>query len=154
MISLDHLITTLQRHVASELPEDLLLVLPGIVLDAETTPEWIEFSCDAIDGVAQRQTPAELREISVTLQVFVRASTQTTRVQALTELVRAIVSGRLVDVIDRTVSDEPVIGAIRFREADVRDLTRVHAAQQRRALRHVVVTARGVVQAFVPKDEG
>ena len=108
MISLDHLITTLQRHVATELPEDLPLVLPGIVLDAETTPEWIEFSCDAIDGVVQRDTPAELREISVTLQVFVRASLQTTRVHALAELARAIVSGRLIDVIDRTLSDEPV----------------------------------------------
>jgi hypothetical protein len=149
MISLDQLIATLQRHVASELPEDLPFALPGIVLDAEATPEWIEFSCDAIDGVIQRPTPAELREISVTLQVFVRASTQTTRVQALTELTRAIVSGRFIEVIDRTISDEPVIGAIRFREADVRNLTRVHAAHQRRALRHVVVTACGVMQAYV-----
>jgi hypothetical protein len=149
MISLDHLVTTLQRHVATELPEDLPLVLPGIVLDAETTPEWVAFSCDAIDGVVQRQSPAELQEISVTLQVFVRATTNTTRIQALAELVRAVVSGRLIEVIDRTTSDEPVVGAIRFREADVRDLTRVHAAQQRRALRHVVITARGVVQAFV-----
>jgi hypothetical protein len=149
MIFLDHLITTLQRHVASELPEELPLVLPGVVLDAETTPEWIEFSCDAIDGVVQRETPAELREVTVTLQVFVRSSTQTTRVHALADVARGIVSGRLVDVIDRTTSDEPVIGAIRFREADVRDLTRVHATHQRRALRHVVVTARGAVQAFV-----
>src|SRR5436190_21122942 len=115
MVSLDQLITTLQRHVASELPEDLPLVLPGIVLDAESTPEWIEFSCDAIDGVIQRPTPAELREISVTLQVFVRASTQTTRVQTLTEMARATVSGRLIDVIDRTKSDEPVLGAVRIR---------------------------------------
>jgi hypothetical protein len=149
MISLDHLITTLQRHVATELPEDLPLVLPGFVLDSETTPEWIEFSCDAIGGVVQRDTPAELREISVTLQVFVRSSREMTRVHALAELARAVVSGRLIDVIDRTISDEPVIGAVRFREADVRDLTRVHAANQRRALRHVVVTARGIVQAFV-----
>jgi hypothetical protein len=151
MISLDHLITTLQRHFATALPEDVPLVLPGIVLDAETTPEWIEFSCDAIDGVVQRDTPAELREISVTLQVFVRSSLQTTRVHALAQLANACVSGRLIDVIDRTLSDEPVVGAIRFREADVRDLTRVHAAHQRRALRHVVVTARGVVHAFAPE---
>jgi hypothetical protein len=154
MVSLDQLIATLQRHVASELPEHLPLVLPGIVLDAETTPEWIEFSCDAVDGVVQRPTTAELREINVTLQIFVRASTQTTRVQALTELVRAIISGRFIAVIDRTISDEPVIGAIRFREAAVRDLTQVHAAHQRRALRHVVVTTRGVVQAFVRNAVG
>jgi hypothetical protein len=149
MISLDTLISTLQRHVTTELPEGLPLVLPGVVLDAEATPEWIEFSCDAIGGVVQRETPAELREVNVTLQVFARGSTQTTRVQALAEIARGIVSGRLVEVVDRTISDEPVIGAVRFREADVRDLTRVHAAHQRRALRHVVVTARGMVQAFV-----
>ncbi len=154
MIALDQLITTLQRHVASELPEDLPLVLPGIHLDTETTPEWVELSCDAIDGVVQRETPAERREVTVSLQVFVRSSTQTTRVHVLAELVRGIVSGRLIEVIDRTFSDEPTIGAIRFREADVRDLTRLHAAHQRRALRQVVVTARGVVQAFIPKDEG
>jgi hypothetical protein len=154
MISLDVLISTVQRHVASELPENLPLVLPGMVLDAETTPEWVEFSCDAIDSPPQRSTPAELREVSVTLQVFARASRQTIHVHQLAQTVRAIVSGRLIDVIDRTVSDEPVIGGIRFREADVRDLTRIHAAQQRRPLRHVAVTARAVVQAFVlPAEE-
>ncbi len=149
MISLDHLIVTLQRHVASEIPEGVPLVLPGIVLDAEATAEWIEFSCEEISGVAQRDSPAERRELSVTLQVFVRASTHTARVQALAESARAILSGRLIDVIDRTQSDEPVIGAIRFREVDVRDLTRLHAAQQRRPLRHLVITARGAVQTFV-----
>ncbi|QDT52160.1 hypothetical protein Pan44_01690 [Caulifigura coniformis] len=148
MISLDVLTTTLQRHLALELPDGLPLALPGIVLDAETTPEWIEFSCDAMDGVAQRDSPAELRDVRVTLQVFVRTSIHTTRIQALAETARAVISGRVIDVIDRTASDEPVIGAIRFREADVRDLTRLHAAQQRRPLRHVVVTARGVVHAF------
>jgi len=148
MISLDDLTTTLQRHVASELPEDLPLALPGIVLDAETTAEWIEFSCDAIDGVVQRDSPVQIREVSVTLQAFVRTSIHTTRIHALAEIARAIISGRLIDVLDRTISDEPVIGAIRFREADVRDLTRIHAAHQRRPLRHVVVTARGVLHAF------
>jgi hypothetical protein len=153
MISLDVLITTLQRHIASELPEDLPLVLPGIVLDAETTPEWVEFSCDAIGGLPQRVTPAEVREVSVTLQVYARTSRQTVRVHQLAEAVRAIVSGRLINVIDRTVSDEPVIGGIRFREADVRDLTRVHAAHQRQPLRHAVVTVRGRVQPFVPQED-
>lgn len=148
MITLEQLSTALQRHVAEEMPENVPLVLPGVVLDAETTAEWIEFSCDAVDGVVQRDSPAELQEVSVTLQVFVRASRQTTRVQALADAARSIISRRLIDVHDQTVSDEPVIGSVRLREADVRDLTRVHAAEQRRALRHVVVTARGVVQAF------
>lgn len=149
MISLDTLIVTLQRHVAAELPDDIPLVLPGVILDAESTAEWIEFSCEEVSGVAQRDTPAERRELTVTLQVFVRASNHTTRIQVLAETARGVVSGRLIEIVDRTDSAEPVIGAIRFREADMRDLTRVHAAHQRRALRHVVVTARGVVQAFV-----
>lgn len=149
MISLEALVTTLQVHAASELPEDLPLVLSGIVLDAETTPEWIEFSCDAVTGVPQRDGPAELREVAVTLQVFVRASRHTARVQALAETARALFSGRTITVVDRTDSAEPVIGGVRFREADVRDLTRVHATHQRRALRHLVVTVRGIVQAFV-----
>jgi len=149
MITLEALITALQRHVAVEMPEDVPLVLPGIVLDAEATAEWIEFSCDAVGGIAQRDSPAELHEVSVTLQVFVRASRQTMRIQTLAGAARSIVSGRLIDIRDQTVSDEPIIGAVRLREADLRDLTRVHAAEQRRALRHVVVTARGAVQAFV-----
>jgi hypothetical protein len=149
MITLEQLVTSLQSHVASELPEEVPLVLPGIVLDAETTPEWIEFSWDAVSGVVQRESPAEVRDVSVTLQVFVRASKQTARVQALAEIARGVFSGRTIEVIDYTDSAEPVVGAVRFREADVRDLTRVHAAHQRRALRQVVVTVNGTAQAYV-----
>jgi hypothetical protein len=152
MIGMDRLIKELQRHVTLELPEGVPLVLPGLMVDAETTPEWVEFSCDAINGLAQRTSPAELREVVITLQVFVRASKQTVRVQALAEAVRGIVSRRVVDIVNRDLSEEPVVGAVRFREADVRDLTRAHGELQRRALRHAVVTARGLVQAFVEAD--
>ncbi len=149
MIALDLLNVTLQRHVALGVPDGMPVVLPGRALDAETTAEWIELACDTVDGVPQRDTPAELREITVTLQVFVRNSTHTARIQELAEAARGLINGRLIEIVDRTLSDEPVIGAMRFREADVRDLTRVHAAHQRRPLRHIVVTARGLVQAFL-----
>lgn len=141
------LVTSLAAHAAGELPSELIVLWPGMTLDTDGLSEWVEVWCDAVDGLAQRDRPPEQRDVTATVHVFVRPSSNTARVQAVAELVRGAFSGRVIAVQDGSTSPAEKIGVLRTREADVRDLTRLHAEEQRRPLRHVVVLVRGVVQS-------
>jgi hypothetical protein len=143
MLSMDAIVTSLASQAAEELPAGMAIAWPGVQLDTEALSEWIEIWCDAVDGLPQREQLMERREVSVTAHVFVRPSPQTARVFELAEAVRGVFSGRTIPV----ASEAGVAGVIRLREADMRELTRMHAEEQRRPLRHVVVLIRGIAQA-------
>jgi len=139
--------TSLAAHAAGELPSGAAVAWPGGQLETDALAEWIEVGCDAVDGVVQRESPPEQREVAITVHVFVRSSNDTARVHALAEQVRAAFSGRVIAVMDSSGSPATKVGVLRTREADVRDLTRMYAEEQRRPLRHSVVLIRGTVQA-------
>jgi hypothetical protein len=146
MLSLEAIVTSVFRQAEEELPGGLAIAWPGRQLDTESIGEWIELWCDDALGVVQRDQPPERREIALTVHVFVRPSNQTTRVHELAETTRRAFHARTISIIEPGDEDGGIVGVIRFREADVRDLTRLHAEVERRPLHHLVVTVRGTAQ--------
>jgi len=146
MLSLEAIVTSVSRQAAAELPEGLAIAWPGRQLDTESIGEWSELWCDDALGVVQREHSPERREITVTAHVFVRPSNQTTRVHELAEAARRAFHDRTISIVEPGDDDGAIVGVIRFREADVRDLTRLHAEVERRPLHHLVVMVRGTAQ--------
>jgi hypothetical protein len=147
MLSMSSIVTSLMAHAAAALPDGVALAWPGLQLASETLSEWVEAWCDAINGLPQRNQPPERREVWLTLHAFARPTNETMRVQGIAESLRATFSAQTIPVIDSSNSPATQVGSVRMREADVRDLTHLHAEDQRRPLNHLVVMVRGTVQA-------
>jgi hypothetical protein len=147
MLSMRAIVTSLLARAASALPSGVPLAWPGLQLATESLAEWVEAWCDAVNGLTQRSHPPEQREIWLTLHAFARPTNDTTRVHEISESLRAAFGAQTIPVIDSSASPATQIGSVRMREADVRDLTHLHAEDQRRPLHHLVVIVRGTVQA-------
>lgn len=147
MLSMRSIVTSLMARAASAIPEGVAFAWPGVQLATETLLEWVEAWCDGVDGLTQRSQPPEQRQVWLTLHVFARPTNETMRVHEIAESLRAAFNARTIPVIDSAASPATQVGSVRMREADVRDLTHVHAEDQRRPLNHLVVIVRGTVQA-------
>jgi hypothetical protein len=147
MLSMRSIVTSLMARAAAALPEGVALAWPGVQLATETLSEWVEAWCDAVNNLPQRCHPPEQREVWLTLHAFARPTNETTRVHEITESLRATFNAQTIPVIDPSTLPASPVGSVRMREADVRDLTHLHAEDQRRPLNHLVVMVRGTVQA-------
>jgi hypothetical protein len=147
MLSMRSVVTSLMARAASALPEGVSLAWPGVQLATEDLSEWVEVWCDAVNGLTQRSQPAERREVWLTLHVYARPTNETMRVHEITESLRATFNAQTIPVVDSSTLPATPVGSVRMREADVRDLTHLHAEDQRRPLNHLMVMVRGTVQA-------
>jgi hypothetical protein len=122
-------------------------VHPGEQIDTAAQTSWVELWVDVWNEEPRRNDSAERAIVSLTVHCFSRHATATAEVRGVVDAARAALSRRLIEVRDYDVSGAPLIGRLRLRETELRDLTRAHDDALRGALRHVVVLCRGVMEA-------
>lgn len=120
---------------------------PGEQIDTAAQTAWVELWVDVWDEEARRNDSPERAVVSVTVHCFSRHATATAEARGVVDAVRAALSRQLIAVRDYDQSGAPLIGRLRLRETELRDLTRAHDDALRGTLRHVVVLCRGVVEA-------
>jgi hypothetical protein len=147
MLSLPAIVTSVNAHIAAAMPSGVACLWPGVPFDTDGLAEWIEIWCDGETGRVQRDLPPEQREISITVQVCVRPSANTMRVHELADRLRSALAAQVIPVLDSSVTPVQTVGTLRTREADLRELTRLHAEEQRQPLQHVAVLVSGIAQA-------
>lgn len=118
-------------------------IYPGMQLETAAVPAWVELWVDAQDEFVRRDGSPDQQAVWVSVHCFSRDAQAATRVQGLADAARNVISRRMIDVRDYSLSGEPLIGRLRMREAEVRDLTRDEGTDTRGVLRHIVLTSRG-----------
>lgn len=121
-------------------------VHPGAEIDASEQTAWVELWVDVWDEQPRRNDSPERAVIAVTVHCFSRHATATAEMRGVVDAVRSVLSRQLIEVRDYEQSVAPLVGHLRLRESELRDLTRAHDDALRGALRHVVVLCRGVVE--------
>lgn len=122
-------------------------VHPGEQIDASAQTAWVELWVDVWDEAPRRNDSPERAVVAVTVHCFSRHATATAEVRGVMDAARSALSRQLIEVRDYEQSGAPLIGRLRLRETELRDLTRAHDDAMRGALRHIVVLCRGVVEA-------
>lgn len=110
-------------------------------LDADRAPAWAELWVSSTDDRLRRAGGPDRIDLTVTVHLFVRDVDTGRLAERLIDSARAAIDG--VDLIAETVR-------ISLRELAVRDLSRRQAETDLRAVRHVVVIARGVAEEICP----
>ena len=122
-------------------------VHPGEQINTAAQTSWVELWVDVWDEQARRTESPERAVVSVTVHCFSRHATATADVRGVVDAARTALSRQLIAVRDYELSGAPLIGHLRMRETELRDLTRAHDDALRGAVRHIVVLCRGVVEA-------
>ena len=121
-------------------------VHPGEQIDTASTTAWVELWVDAWDEERGRNDGPQRLPVAVTVHCFSRHATETAEVHQLADGARGALSRRLIEVRDHSDVGAPLLGHLRLRESELRDMTRAHDDELRGAMRHVVVLCRGVVE--------
>lgn len=121
-------------------------VRSGEQIDAAAQTAWVELWVDVWDEEPRRNDSPERAVVSVTVHCFSRHPTVTAKVRGVVDAARGALSRRLIEVRDYEQSGAPLIGRLRLREAELRDLTRAHDDALRGSLRHIAVLCRGVME--------
>jgi len=121
-------------------------VHPGEQIDVTAHTDWVELWVDAWDQQPRRNDGPERTAIAVTAHCFSRHATSTAELRRTVDAARTALSRQLVEVRDYDASGAALVGHLRLREVELRDLTRAHDEALRGALRHMVVLCRGVVE--------
>lgn len=121
-------------------------VHPGEQFDVAGRTAWVELWVDAWDEQPRRNDGPERMSVAVTVHCFSRHATETAESRAIADAARGALGRKLIEVRDFEQSGAPLLGYIRLRETELRDLTRVHDDALRGALRHIVVLCRGVAE--------
>ena len=145
MVGIDAITRSVHVHWA-ETFDVCPTVHPGQQIDTVTATAWIELWVDAWDEEPGRNESPQRLPISVTAHCFSRHATDLADVHRLADGARGALSRQLIDVRDYDQLAAPLLGYLRLRESEMRDLTRAHDDELRGALRHVVVVCRGVVE--------
>ena len=121
-------------------------VHPGQEIDTAGPTAWVELWVEAWDEQLRRNVSQERMALAVTAQCFSRHLSETAEVRRAVDAARAALAMQLVEIRDYDQSGAPLLGFARLREAEVRDLTRMHDDGSRGGLRHLVVFCRGIAE--------
>jgi len=121
-------------------------IYPGMKVDTTELPEWIEIWVDSWSRRPQRIGGLPLIDVTATVHCFVKAGTDSGRIQELTDAVRSVFAQESVPLIDYSQSGEPNIGVIRLKEPETRNLTRNQSGSLQVVLHHTAIIVRGTAQ--------
>lgn len=119
---------------------------PGQQVDLAAETAWVELWVDTWDEQPCRNGGPERMTVAVTVHCFSRHPTDLAELRTVADAARVALGRQFIAVRDYEQGDAPLLGYLRLREPELRDLTRVHAEETRGALRHVVVLCRGVAE--------
>lgn len=121
-------------------------IYPGMKVDTAGLSEWAEIWVDSWSRRPQRIGGIPLIDVAATVHCFVKAGTDSGRIQELTDAVRSVFAQESVPLKDFSQSGEPDIGIIRLKEPETRNLTRNHSGSLQVVLHHTAVIVRGTAQ--------
>jgi len=145
MVGIDAVTRSLHVHWADAF-SGCATVHPGEQLDVGAQTAWVELWVDAWDEQPRRNDGPERMSVAVTVHCFSRHATETAELRTIADAARVALARQLIAVRDYEQSGSPLVGYVRLRETELRDLTRVHDEGLRGSLRHVVVLCRGVAE--------
>lgn len=119
---------------------------PGQQMETEDLAEWVELWVDSWGERARRGSGPDRTDVSVTVHCFSQHAAETARVHRVADAVRSALSGQLIAVRDYGMGGAPLVGRLRLREAELRELTRLDDDGLRGRLRHLVVLCRGSLE--------
>ncbi len=139
---------TVFRHWAEGLGETTPTLFPGLRGDTSSWSEWYEIWVDQWSARPQRQHAPELSDVRVTVHAFVKAGNDLGRIQELMRQAQTLLNGRTLAIVDPEQSGAPILGYLKLREPDVKELTRMDADASRHGLQHHVAQWRGIAQCI------
>lgn len=145
MLAIEDIVHSLHVHWANAFTV-CPTVHPGQQIDTSTVTAWAELWVDSWDEERGRSDGPQRLPVSVTLHCFSRHATETSDVHRLADGARTALSRQLVEIRDYSEVGTPLLGYLRLRESELRDMTRAHDDELRGMLRHVVVLCRGVAE--------
>lgn len=148
MVGIDAIVRSL--HVYWEGAFDICpTVHSGEQIDVADQTAWVELWIDNWDEQRRREDGPERIGIAVTVHCFSRHATDVGEIQRIVDAARSALSRQLVGIRDYDLSGTPLLGHLRLRETELRDLTRAHDDELRGTLRHIVVLCRGFVEEML-----
>jgi hypothetical protein len=124
-------------------------IYPGMKVDTAELPEWVEIWVDSWSRRPQRIGGIPLIDVTATVHCFVKAGSDSGRIQKLTDAVRSVFAQESVPLIDFSQSGAPDIGVIRLKEPETRNLARNQSGSLQVILHHTAVIVRGTAQGSV-----
>lgn len=125
---------------------DCPTIFPGMQVDASDWDCWVELQTPVIREVQRSQVGLQMVRFFVDVHCFVRRDTDLKKVHTVVDAVREVLSRSVWMVRDGTLSGQPVIGAARMGETEVRDLSRIEQRVLGGDLTHMLVSSRGLAQ--------
>ena len=142
MLRTDDIVRSVQRHWDVEFSGGATLY-PGQQADVSALDEWTELTVEVWREEVRRDVSPDELLVAATVHCFGRHPQRPGRARLLADAARDALHRQLIAIHDFMTSDLEEIGVVRTREAELRDLTRVHAAETRGWLQHLVVTVMG-----------
>lgn len=145
MVGIDAITRSVQVHWGSVFGA-CPTIHPGQQADLANDTAWVELWVDTWDEQPRRNDGPQRMTVAVTVHCFSRHPTDMAELRTIADAARGALGRQLIAVRDFEQEGAPVLGYLRLRETELRDLTRVHDEETRGALRHVVVLCRGVME--------
>lgn len=146
MVGIDAIVRSVQVHW-NDVFDACPTVFPGQQIDVSSQTAWVELWVDLWDEQARREDGPERISVSATVHCFSRHEADTTEISRIADAGRAALTRQTVGVFDHGQSGAPLVGWLRLRESELREMTRSHDGDLRGALRHVVVLCRGTAES-------
>lgn len=143
----DDLITrNLHTYWDTSYPLSVTTIYPAVAVDTESLTEWQEIWIDTWTRQPRRASASPIIDLSVSVHVFVRQTNDKTRLHQLSEAARDTLDGNTIAVNDFDQSGSPIVGYVKLREPQTRDLTRGRQ-NQGDPLTHHLITYAGTAES-------
>lgn len=148
VLSQEAISASLLSYWSTQFGSSVTTIYPGMKVDTADLTEWVEIWVDSWSRRPQRIGGIPLIDVTATVHCFVKAGSDSGRIQELTDVVRSVFAQESVPLKDFTQSGAPEIGVIRLKEPETRNLTRNHSGSLQVVLHHTAVIVRGTAQHF------
>ena len=149
VLSQEAISASLLSHWSDRFGVSVTTIYPGMKVDTSELSEWVEIWVDSWSRRPQRIGGIPLIDVTATVHSFVKAGSDTGRIQELTDAVRSVFAHESVTLKDFTQSGELEIGIVRLKEPETRNLTRTQSGSLQVVLHHTAVVIRGTAQSDV-----
>lgn len=133
-------------HWSAQYPLAVTTVYPGMKVETTSLGDWLELRIDTWSKPPQRAAANQLLELALTVECFVKPGLHKGRIHVLADRAKSTIAQQAITVHDYETAGDPVIGCVRFFEAEVLDLSRHEASTLQHALQHQRLVCPGVAE--------
>ncbi|MCA8997253.1 MAG: hypothetical protein KDA80_09705 [Planctomycetaceae bacterium] len=143
MLHVTDITACLQQLVGSQAPAEVPVQFPGVPLDASRLESWCEFWLTTVDDLVHRSRSTDTLFVLVDIHCFSRSSDKRAAFAIADQFREAL--NHLTHPLHSSQSQNQV-GMLRFREATLRDMTRMADSEPRLPVQHLIVSTTGVAE--------